>query len=312
MLFNYHKFDEVFPSGIADHHDEVATQSIEENKKKLEGLFLEKVTKEMGVKRLSKFYPATDNKKLRNLHEAIVKTNSADHHKISVLYYILLDFDAPSGRRDLSTDFEKASHLPESYALYMKGLWHMDRLDFQVALQYLTHPSLIPTFADEILTVLVRHNPRKLHYALAYYHTVQPGLKTHQALEDLFSALARTNVTEAFYFCRQQQHARRHMFEMLISLAMDDSTRDSVASRGIELVNLPLTAEEEGWFEAYLSNGEGRSLMHAKDTLMMRRLNTGQFKEFLAHDHHKTVRTMAGINWQKISEGVKQGLGPRV
>jgi len=81
----------------------------------------------------TKFYPANNNKKLRDLHDAIVKSDGADHHKISVLYYIILDCDAPTGRRDYSTQFENASYLPGKYAKYMKGLWHMDRLDFEVS-----------------------------------------------------------------------------------------------------------------------------------------------------------------------------------
>jgi len=70
---------------------------------------------------------------LRDLHEAIVKSDGADHHKISILYYILLDFDAPTGRRDYSAVFEKAAYLPEKYAIYMRGLWNMDRLEFDVS-----------------------------------------------------------------------------------------------------------------------------------------------------------------------------------
>jgi len=80
----------------------------------------------------TKFYPSSDHKKLRDLHEAIVKSDGADHHKVSILFYILLDLDAPTGRRDYSTQFERATHLPSKYAIYMKGLWHMDRLEFEV------------------------------------------------------------------------------------------------------------------------------------------------------------------------------------
>lgn len=51
MLFNYQNFDEVFAFDLNCCHDEVATQTIEKNRKTLEGLFLERVLKMLGVKR---------------------------------------------------------------------------------------------------------------------------------------------------------------------------------------------------------------------------------------------------------------------
>jgi hypothetical protein len=111
-----------------------------------------------------------------------------------------------------------------------------------MALQYLTHPSLIPTFPDDILEVLVRHAKNDLTLSLAYYHTVQPALTSTQALESLFSAIARTSVTEGFYFSRgQPEYAQRHMFEMLIALVLNNSPQTTIADRSVELVNLPLT-----------------------------------------------------------------------
>jgi len=113
-----------------------------------------------------------------------------------------------------------------------------------LALQYLTHPSLIPTFADEILDVLVRASSNDLTLPLAYYHTIQPTLASSRATECLFSALARTSVTEAFYFCRGlAEYTHRHMFEMLVSLVLNNSPSDTIADRCVELVNLPLSTE---------------------------------------------------------------------
>lgn len=79
-----------------------------------------------------KLYPPKTNGELRNLHKAVVESAGEDHHKLSVIFYILLDFDAPTGRRDYSTAFERSSFLPEKYQIYMKGLWHMDQLEFEV------------------------------------------------------------------------------------------------------------------------------------------------------------------------------------
>jgi hypothetical protein len=183
----------------------------------------------------------------------------------------------------------------------------------QVALQYLTHPSLIPTFPDDILEVLVRHaKNHDLTLPLAYYHTVQPALTSTQALESLFSAIARTSVTEAFYLSRgQPEYAQRHMFEMLIALVLNNSPGSTIANRSVELVNLPLTQEEEGWFEEYLMNGEGRSIRKSKDTLMMRRIGTSNFADSLDLNGIN-ARPIGGLDWAILLDGVEDGLGPRL
>ena len=80
----------------------------------------------------AKYYPPKSNSDLRNLHKVIVESAGADHHKISVLYYLLLDFDYATGKRDYSTAFEQYAFLPPKYQKYMKGLWHMDRKEFEV------------------------------------------------------------------------------------------------------------------------------------------------------------------------------------
>ena len=81
----------------------------------------------------TKYYPPKSNGDLRNLHKAIVETGGADHHKISVLYYILLELDFATGRRDYSTSFAESSFLHQKYQIYMKGLWHLDRQEFEVS-----------------------------------------------------------------------------------------------------------------------------------------------------------------------------------
>ena len=100
------------------------------------------------------------------------------------------------------------------------------------------------------------------------------------------------------------------MFEMLVSLVLNNSPKDTVAERSVELINLPFSLEEEQWFEEYLLKGEGRLIRNANDTLMMRRIGTGKFKESL-NLQHKGGRGIEGLDWQKLSESVKQGLGPR-
>jgi hypothetical protein len=141
---------------------------------------------------------------------------------------------------------------------------------------------------------------------------VQPTLTSQRAIECLFSAIARTSVTEAFYFCRgQSEYAQRHMFEMLVALVLNNSTPETVADRSVELVNLPFTQEEDGWFEDYLLRGEGRALRRAKDTWIMRKIGTGKFTESLSLKGINN-RSIGGLDWGTLSEGVQKGFGPRL
>jgi hypothetical protein len=101
------------------------------------------------------------------------------------------------------------------------------------------------------------------------------------------------------------------MFEMLISLVLNNSTPETIADRCVEFVNLPLTPEEEGWLEEYLLQGEGRALKKGKDMMMMRKIGTGSFTESLALKgvNHRPI---GGLDWRIISEAVEDGLGPRL
>ncbi|KAK2628969.1 hypothetical protein QTJ16_002072 [Diplocarpon rosae] len=312
-MFNYQNFDDVFAFDVQCAYDEHTVSELIENRKALDGsLFIDRVMKMLGIVRPPKYFPPKDNKALRTLHKNIVESSGADHHKLSVLYYLLLIFDSLTSQRAYSTALEQKSFLPPSYVLYMKGLWHLDRQEFELALQYLTHPSLIPTFADEILEVLVRKSRGNLTLALAYYHTVQPTLTSGAAIECLFSALAKTSVTEAFYFSRgQPQYAQRRMFELLISLVLNNSSKDTIADRSVELVSLPLTTEEDEWLEDYVLRGEGRLLKKSKDTLMMRRIGVGNFTESLSM-RGISNRGIGGLDWETLSEGIRDGLGPRL
>jgi hypothetical protein len=172
---------------------------------------------------------------------------------------------------------------------------------------------VVPTFQDEIVDILVRQSKdNDMSLVLAYYHTSQPTLTSSTALESLFSAIARTSITEAFYFSRgQPENARRHMFEMLIALVLNNSSKDTIADHGVELVNLPLTREEEVWFNEYLLHGEGRVINRAKDTLMMRNIGTGNFTQSLSLDGLNSG-PIGGLDWATLSAAVQDGLGPRL
>ncbi len=101
------------------------------------------------------------------------------------------------------------------------------------------------------------------------------------------------------------------MFEMLVALVLNNSSSDTIAERSVELVNLPFTQEEEEWFEDYILRGDGRALKKGRDTLMMRKIGTGNFTESLSlkGTHNRNI---GGLDWTTLSNAVEDGLGPRL
>lgn len=59
-------------------------------------------------------------------------------HKLSLFYYLLLDFDHACGRAGPSTEFAIASGMPNNYQIFMRGLWYLDRLDLPVRARHAT------------------------------------------------------------------------------------------------------------------------------------------------------------------------------
>jgi hypothetical protein len=119
-------------------------------------------------------------------------------------------------------------------------------------------------------------------------------------------------VTEAFYFSRTKApYTHRHTFEMLIALVIHNSPVETIADRSVELVNLPMSVEEEEWFEDYLLHGDGTKLKKAKDTVLFRRMATGKFTESLAVKPSNN-RSISGLDWNSLARGVESGLGPRL
>ncbi|KAH0542089.1 hypothetical protein FGG08_003469 [Glutinoglossum americanum] len=194
----------------------------------------------------------------------------------------------------------------------------------QTALEYLSHPSLgIPTFADEILFHLVRRDKSDFTVPLAYYHTVNPPLTNRNALDALFDCLCWVNISEAFFFSRTQPETlRRYLFEQLIKFVLSGTptthlsrrkelTEIQRANKAVELINLPLTEDENQWFEECLTETNDNTLRDAKDTLLMRRIGTGRFKEALQAKDGLDHGKLDGINWESLRLGIEKGLGPR-
>ncbi|KAK6952709.1 hypothetical protein Daesc_005002 [Daldinia eschscholtzii] len=297
------KFDRIFGSLDPFPYDRKVIQHLESSRRRLDGsLFIDRVMKALNLSKAASHYPPKNSDALRQLYSQICETKNASiHHKLSVVFYLLLDVDDRNGSNRAESHAQRTS-MPKNYRIFMKGLWHMDALQFDLALQYLTHPSLQPDFVDDIITVLV-HNAKDGDYSLplAYYHTVQPIVQSSSALELLFNALARSSVIDAFQFTRSHaEFMRRQLFQRLVLSVLESAHNDESAERALDLTSLPFDAQEEQWFRESLESGEGKRLAVAKDTLLMRRIAAG----------HAGFGGEAGT-WAVVLEGVKTGSGGR-
>ncbi|KAI0554687.1 nuclear pore complex assembly-domain-containing protein [Xylaria curta] len=300
------QFDRVFGSVNPFPYSRTVILSIEASRRSLEGsLFIDRVLKALNLGQVAKNYPPKTENALRQLHQHLCDTNNITlDHKLSIFYYLLLDIDGRSSNGESRAEsFASLAGIPNRYRIFMKGLWLMDTRNFELALELLTHPSLISDFADDIITVLVRHSKDNDYtLPLAYYHTVQPSIQSSSALQYLFDAIARSSVLEAFEFSRSHaDYMRRQLFQRLVTVTLDAGSKDETAAeRAFELTSLPFDADEEQWFREYLESGEGKRLKTAKDTLVMRRIATGH-----------GVATGDRGTWATVLEGFKTGSGGR-
>ncbi|KAF5705683.1 nuclear pore complex assembly [Fusarium mundagurra] len=300
-MFDYTNLHDVFPEGLANPYDRETQRDIEHSRKEFDGaLFIDRVLRAVGITKAKIYPPKTDNA-LKQLHQQICESNMSMQHKFSIFYYILLDFDLTAGRESASEAFVDASGMPKKYQIFMKGLWYLDRQEYSRALEYISHPSLIPDFADNIMTVLVKSaQDGDYSIALSYFYTVQPKLKTSAALELLFGAMAKTNISEALFYSRTRSpHTRELLFRQLIASVLD-SPHDELSERASQLTFLPFDKSEEAWFEEYLLHGNGKLHKKAKDTLVMRKIACDQFSDVTKIRH--------GGQWSGILEGIKGGI----
>lgn len=77
-------------------------------------------------------YPPKNDAALVQFHKTISESSISLHHKFSLLYYVLLDFDESSSRAEASEPFASASGMPGNYQIFMKGLWYLDQQNFKV------------------------------------------------------------------------------------------------------------------------------------------------------------------------------------
>ena len=76
-------------------------------------------------------YPPRSAAELNSLWDHISQSGSPDHHKLSVLYYVVKDLS--QRRPDTAEIFIQRSYLPKNYRIFIDGIWHLDRLQFDVS-----------------------------------------------------------------------------------------------------------------------------------------------------------------------------------
>ncbi|KAI1358252.1 nuclear pore complex assembly-domain-containing protein [Xylaria arbuscula] len=308
---DYLQFNRLFGALDPFPYSRTVILSIEASRKSLDGaLFIDRVLTALNLGRAVSHYPPKNKDALRQWHQVISDdtTPITQHHWLSIIYYILLDIGGRSGGADRADHFAKMASIPERYQIFMKGLWLMDTRNFELALEHLTHPSLISDFADDIITVLVNHANKdkdgSSDYALplAYYHTVQPSIRSSAALEALFDAIAQSSVVAAFDFSRSHaDYMRRQLFQRLVLSVLGSNRGEEAAEKAFELTSLSLDDDEEQWFKECLESGEAKRFKTAKDTLIMRGIVTGQ-----------GVAVNEKGSWATVLEGFKTGSGGRV
>lgn len=132
-MIDYTQFHAVFPGQGPSPYSNKDVQEIETLRKSLGGiLFIDRVLKALSIGE-GRTYPPKGDNGLRTLHKHICESKVSAHHKLSVFYYLLLDYDLVRGMKSqLAEEFAGSSGVPKKYQLLMRGLWHMDRKEFKV------------------------------------------------------------------------------------------------------------------------------------------------------------------------------------
>lgn len=250
-------------------------------------------------------YPPRSNQDLRNLWVKIVQSPAADEQKLALLYYLLRDCRQLT---NADANFARRTSLPQKYQLLVAGLWELDHGQFSRALEHLTDPSLTPTFADDILSTLLKHPKCDPSLATAYYVAVSPPLKDQATLEAYFQLLMTNNLVEAYYFAKKQDDLRHKiLFERLVVAIHQEQPSAIRAGRATLLVGLPLTDEEDAWFEDCLLHSK---LPGAKDSIMARRIATARSITDTTALNRLKGESMAGMTWDNVRAGIADATPP--
>ena len=174
----------------------------------------------------------------------------------------------------------------------------------QEALNFLTEPSLIPTFPEEILYTLCRHCQHDHTIPLQYYHTVSPALSDSKVLDTYYQCVCKSSITEAFSFARAQPTpVHRRLFERMLSFVHGSLSGKLRSDCAVELISLPFDEEEQVWFEQFLLDGKGKALYGAKDTVIMRFMALGQGQKAQSLSRGVKERKIDNTNWSNLTQG---------
>lgn len=142
--------------------------------------------------------------------------------------------------------------------------------------------------------------------AISYYLTAAPPLATEKVQRAFFETLCRSTLTEAFYFARKYDESRRRSFFIqLVEFVHRTEAGQLRSKRAMELVGLPLDEDEEKWFEEALLQGSASTLPGSKDTLMMRRLATGQVENLATELESLAGKKVDGLNWDDLRSSIR-------
>ncbi|KAH7138202.1 nuclear pore complex assembly-domain-containing protein [Dendryphion nanum] len=289
--------------------------------------FYERLLELLHIKYLAagrRIYPPNSKDLLHELHKRIVSAPIALHYKHCLLFYLLKDLSPTfHDQNELASTFAGKVHLEKKFWTFIEGLWALDHVQFETAVGNLTHPSIIPTFPDEIMLVLLtRRNLESVPTAdilpLAYYNCTNPPLANAEVKTEFVRYMANRDVTETFYWIRARpEHEHKQLLELLVEQTLHKHAHNQDESevyprevRAIEFVGLPFSEEEERWVETFLTEGKGRNFSGAADTVTMRRIAMGRLAD-VTRDGMAKGKRIEGVNWDVLKDGVKRGLGPR-
>ncbi|MCJ1444819.1 MAG: hypothetical protein MMC23_005322 [Stictis urceolatum] len=258
-------------------------------------------------------YPPRSNADLRNLYSLIARSSSPDHHKQSLIYYVIKDLKS---KKHDPASFAAHFNLPSKYQTFVDGIWALDRMDLEVghplllyanaeeiekAVECLTEPALVPTFPEEILYTICKHCKDDVQLPLAYYHSAMPPvISLSKTLDALFNVMCQASLTEAFYFSRTYDELTRcHMFQSLLAFVHRSSGGNVRATRSLELIGLPFDRDEERWFEEFYVDGGGKNVHRSKDTIIMRSIIMGRALETVELGERMNERKIDGLSWTR-------------
>ncbi|KAI8939763.1 hypothetical protein NX059_003506 [Plenodomus lindquistii] len=277
-----------------------------------------------------RLYPPKNAQQLQDLHKRIVSANTTLHNKHCLVFYLLKDLSPQHhGDVELSDAFARDVHLEKRFWTFIEGLWALDRMDFAIAVGHLTHPSIIPTFPDEIMHTLLKGRDRLNSVGmqkrneddvlpLAYYNCVKPPLDDDKVRVEFAKYLAARNVTETYWWIHTRPECEhKALLEILVEQTLernayssDEEEKYARADKAVELVSLPLSDEEDEFIEKFLTEGKGRTYAGSHDTVMMRRIATGRLTQAVGEGNLRGTRK-EGVSWEILRDGMKKGLGPR-